>query len=244
MYFSCTETTASESKLLDTEVQHNSKYESRENDHIVNNLNRDVITSNVAHEITSPPPNIIHPQENSVSNYQQHEFLMSSQQQNSIMHQQEQQQSPSICYPQQFETIEKTEPLIESTTLKSSIKKDAFPSVTPTTYLPSATAPGLQIPISHLMSHNPYHNMDHNNIPLDIARSYAPIFVQPVKTGEGSDIYSDYVNDPYNLTLNIDVGNDSNNVTKTISPNTNISNYFSSNSGNIPPGSEMLFGEP
>lgn len=221
MYFHCTEATSSESKALDTEVKYNSKYVPRGNDHIVNNFTRDVNTSNIVHEITLPPPNIIHPQENSVSNYQQHEFLTSSQQQNSIMHQQEQPQSPSICYPQQFETIEKIEPPIES-----------------------AVVPGLQIPISHLMSNNPYHNLDHNNIPLDIARSFAPIFVQPVKTGEGSDIYSDYVNDPYNLTLNIDVGNDSNNITKTISPNTNIANYFSANSGNIPPGSEMLFGEP
>ena len=63
---------------------------------------------------------------------------------------------------------------------------------------------------------------------------------------DNADIYNDYLNNPYNLTLQMNAGQsleqgangNSNNIFQS-------SNYFSSGGGKqIPPGSEMLFGEP
>uniref|UniRef100_A0A182MM42 SEC7 domain-containing protein n=1 Tax=Anopheles culicifacies TaxID=139723 RepID=A0A182MM42_9DIPT len=137
------------------------------------------------------------------------------------------------------------------------------------------------VPLSHRLAGSQYPSLQH--VPISIAQSFAPIFVQPNPVpAEASDIYSDYINDPYNLTLQIDNGTGSaSNVTaattvpstsdtsaKTIeeaTPNptaattmattatssTQFANVFQSAqyfsfpaSGRIPPGSEMLFGEP
>ena len=118
----------------------------------------------------------------------------------------------------------------------------------------------LPIPISHLLSGNQYPGLTH--VPQDIAKSFAPI--QPQNPPTESDIlYNDYVNNPYNLTLqpvdsvplsihnaigehrdstNCNTTTASNNITGNVS---NVfANYFGSDSMNIPPGSEMLFGGP
>ncbi|XP_062554082.1 Golgi-specific brefeldin A-resistance guanine nucleotide exchange factor 1 [Armigeres subalbatus] len=56
------------------------------------------------------------------------------------------------------------------------------------------------VPISHLLAGNQYPSL--HSVPVGIAQSFAPMFVQPsVVPTDGSDIYNDYVNDPYNLTL-------------------------------------------
>lgn len=104
--------------------------------------------------------------------------------------------------------------------------------------------------------------------PANIVQTFAPIYVQPQTIQGGGEIYSDYVRDPYNLTLppqmsNMEMGSNSSAVpsapppavesASAVPPNpfvgttssSNIfqsSNYFGSDTGVIPPGSEMLFG--
>lgn len=140
--------------------------------------------------------------------------------------------------------------------------------------LPAATTIPPPIPLSHLITSNQYPSL--NKIPpANIAQSFAPMYIQPQaqqqQTIEG-DIYSDYVNNPYNLTLQQNYNGDdfqqttSDNmvnrlssteqqmtgVTTTATPtpvtsNLNVfqsMNYFSSTDTTIPPGSEMLFGGP
>lgn len=96
----------------------------------------------------------------------------------------------------------------------------------------------------------------HTNVPVNIVRSYAPIFVQPQNQPSETDIYNDYVSNPYNLTLK---ANDENAMCVPMA-NDNVSpsmvqklgavnvfqsaNYFGSDTADIPPGSEMLFGSP
>lgn len=126
------------------------------------------------------------------------------------------------------------------------------------------------IPLSHLITANQYPSL--NKIPpAHIAQSYAPMYVsqqqhtqqqQQQQSNEG-EIYSDYVNNPYNLTLQVDQSyanvTNSDMVVATTSvamtttagmsaPNMNVFqsvNYFgNANDSAIPPGSEMLFGSP
>ncbi|XP_041788554.1 Golgi-specific brefeldin A-resistance guanine nucleotide exchange factor 1 [Anopheles merus] len=146
------------------------------------------------------------------------------------------------------------------------------------------------VPMSHLLAGSQYPSLQH--VPIGIAQSFAPIFVQPNPApAEASDIYSDYINDPYNLTLQIDNGAPGSaptssviapeplppqsataqpdtlsrtledaktagpmltgSTTVTATPSAQLANVFQSAqyfsfpaSGHIPPGSEMLFGEP
>ncbi|XP_053679381.1 Golgi-specific brefeldin A-resistance guanine nucleotide exchange factor 1 [Anopheles nili] len=137
------------------------------------------------------------------------------------------------------------------------------------------------VPLSHLLAGSQYPSLQH--VPIGIAQSFAPIFVQPSSVpAETSDIYSDYINDPYNLTLQIDSESDrvttnttaittdtalglvqetkqnftmatttmATATTTTATP-VQLANVFQSAqyfsfppAGHIPPGSEMLFGEP
>ncbi|XP_052865442.1 Golgi-specific brefeldin A-resistance guanine nucleotide exchange factor 1 [Anopheles cruzii] len=135
-------------------------------------------------------------------------------------------------------------------------------------------APTVPVPLSHRLAGSQYPSLQH--VPVGIAQSFAPIFVQPNRPGEQicSDIYSDYANDPYNLTLQFEHGSSGGNVsavpvtgTEEVKPTTTgtstiatvggqtmateLQNVFQSaqyfsfpSSGHIPPGSEMLFGEP
>lgn len=126
------------------------------------------------------------------------------------------------------------------------------------------------IPLSHLITANQYPSL--NKIPpTHIAQSFAPIYVshqhhthQQQNTPSECEIYSDYVNNPYNLTLQVDqslvnVGGSktlaaslttmtSTTTTTEATLNTNVFqsvNYFgSATDATIPPGSEMLFGAP
>lgn len=95
----------------------------------------------------------------------------------------------------------------------------------------------------------------HTNVPVNIVRSYTPVFVQPQYNPSEGDIYSDYVSNPYNLTLKSNDENviyapnaDDNNspkVQKLGSVNVfQSANYFGNDVADIPPGSEMLFGKP
>lgn len=109
---------------------------------------------------------------------------------------------------------------------------------------PTETDP--QVPLSHLVGGNQYPSL--HNVPIGIAQSFAPIFVQPnANPAEGADIYNDYINDPYNLTLQIDSSAQDQQQLPQSAPQQNVfqsANYFQFGTGRIPPGSEMLFGEP
>lgn len=122
--------------------------------------------------------------------------------------------------------------------------------VLPTPEQPQPDPP--QVPLSHLVGGNQYPSLQ--SVPIGIAQSFAPIFVQPnanPAAADGADIYSDYINDPYNLTLQIDSGSQEQQQQSVPAsqqqPPQNVfqsANYFQFGTGRIPPGSEMLFGEP
>lgn len=108
------------------------------------------------------------------------------------------------------------------------------------------------IPFSHLITENSYPSLRH--VPSNIVQSFSPVFVQPANNSvDGGDIYTDYVNNPYNLTLQEQTSSSSQTETQNSTPvKLNVPpnnvfqsvNYFSFESANIPPGSEMLFGGP
>lgn len=86
------------------------------------------------------------------------------------------------------------------------------------------------------------------NIPTNIAQSYAPLYVCPSNPTK-CELYNDYVNNPYNLTLEENFGvqvqeieNKPNEILTLGASNVFQSvNYFETDCSNIPPGSEMLF---
>lgn len=127
---------------------------------------------------------------------------------------------------------------------------------------PESTDPEApRIPISHLNATNQYPSL--TAVPQNIAKSFAPIYIQPQNQPPTTDIYNDYVNNPYNLVLQVDtppafsptpentpaaipitshfaaVGGGS-----AISNVFHASNYFADKSTAIPPGSEILFNGP
>lgn len=127
------------------------------------------------------------------------------------------------------------------------------PSIPPPTSPPS-NPPSTSVPVAAIaMSlHQQNQFPSHTNVPINIVRSYTPIFVQPQNQQPAeTDIYNDYVNNPYNLTLK---ANDEHAVaSEHSSPSiqklgaVNVfqsANYFGSDTADIPPGSEMLFGKP
>jgi golgi-specific brefeldin A-resistance guanine nucleotide exchange factor 1 len=116
------------------------------------------------------------------------------------------------------------------------------------------------VPISHLMMENHYPSLKGKVVPLGIAQSFTPVCVQPVQAtasppnGTGSEIYSDYVQNPYNLTLQAAMP-DPQPLLEEVRPETaaaptpptaaNVfqsANYFGASSNPMPPGSEVLFG--
>ncbi|XP_053692933.1 Golgi-specific brefeldin A-resistance guanine nucleotide exchange factor 1 [Sabethes cyaneus] len=133
------------------------------------------------------------------------------------------------------------------------------PEPTPEYSSPEQTQPHpSSVPLSHLLAGNQYPSL--SNVPIGIAQSFAPMFVQPAAgPAEGADIYSDYIKDPYNLTLQLEPNangaagappsqTQSFSPGETQQPNVlQSANYFSTiqfGTGRIPPGSEILFGEP
>ncbi|XP_055312921.1 Golgi-specific brefeldin A-resistance guanine nucleotide exchange factor 1 isoform X3 [Sitodiplosis mosellana] len=123
-----------------------------------------------------------------------------------------------------------------------------------------------KVPLSHLIATNQYPSL--NRIPpANIVQSFAPVYNQQhsnqqsyAACNENEDLYSSYVNNPYNLTLHVEqsfsntsptttnqLSSEQSSVTATAS-NLNVFqsvNYFGAASdAPIPPGSEMLFGSP
>lgn len=159
-----------------------------------------------------------------------------------------QSQSPVLCSPTQPQT-----PILTPSSTDISL-----PVPTSTVHpIPMFDVTNPPIPISHLISGNQYPSL--NRVPINIAQSFSPIFVQPQNNiVDGGDIYNDYVKNPYNMTLH-----DSQTTSMPIENSTPVAlqpqqqenvfqsvNYFGSgnnsntDTGNIPPGSEVLFGGP
>jgi hypothetical protein len=64
----------------------------------------------------------------------------------------------------------------------------------------------VKVPESHLMHMNPYPGIGNHQVPINIVRSFAPISpAHQAKTADVSnDIFNDHIQNPYNLTLQID----------------------------------------
>ena len=102
-----------------------------------------------------------------------------------------------------------------------------------------------------MITHNAYPGTGQfrNKVPIEIVKSFTPLPAkEPMKEHKGStealDMYSEYQQDPYNLTLQIEEG-----VYKSPSKITSSSTVFQSSSyfggeDKIIPGSEMLFNRP
>jgi hypothetical protein len=101
----------------------------------------------------------------------------------------------------------------------------------------------VKVPESHLMHLNAYPGTGNHQVPIDIVKSFAPVVSpqkvqQPPPTTEvADDIYNDYKQDPYNLTLQIETNSNSNNV-KDASTVFQSASYFGNDS------SDFLFNRP
>lgn len=108
--------------------------------------------------------------------------------------------------------------------------------------------PAVKIPESHMMQFNPYPGAKNlGNVPIDIVKSFAPVISQnELKHRDENDIYSDYVQDPYNLTLQLEAGGEAvrNDSVPSASTIFQSSSYFSNEASDLTsPGSE-LFNRP
>lgn len=107
----------------------------------------------------------------------------------------------------------------------------------------------VKIPESHMMQFNPYPGSKNvGNVPIDIVKSFAPVMSQnEPKPRDSNDIYSDYIQDPYNLTLQIEAGSVGEAVRNDSVPSASTifqsSSYFSNETSPTSPGSE-LFNRP
>lgn len=68
------------------------------------------------------------------------------------------------------------------------------------------SSPDVKIPESHVMQFNHYPGAKTSHVPMDIVKSFTPVLTQVDQRHQdaGNDIYSDYIQDPYNLTLQIE----------------------------------------
>lgn len=112
----------------------------------------------------------------------------------------------------------------------------------------NSSAPQTRVPESHQFVLNPYPGVKHQgHIPVDIVKSFTPVtHSEHPKNEDSGEIFGDYVQDPYNLTLHIDSNKE------TSQPNAHpaatffqSSSYFSNDTSDLipPPGSE-LFNRP
>lgn len=112
-----------------------------------------------------------------------------------------------------------------------------------------SSAPQMRIPESHHFVLNPYPGVKHQgHIPVDIVKSFTPVaHSDHQKAEESGEIFGDYVQDPYNLTLHLDSNKDANQTKAPSASNFfQSSSYFSNDTSDLippSPGSE-LFNRP
>lgn len=169
----------------------------------------------------------------------------------------------------------------ESVEAEENAQNDSIPNTI--NQINESTEP--KIPLSHLIATNQYPSL--NRIPpANIVQSFAPVYIQSnqqqiISSNQNEELYSSYVNNPYNLTLHVEqnfgnnpmntdaittstaeatnstaLANEGNILTNrnisssAVNNNTNMNifqsaTYFGTTSDTtIPPGSEMLFGQP
>jgi len=88
-----------------------------------------------------------------------------------------------------------------------------------------------KIPESHMLNFNPYPGMKNfSHVPVNIIKSFTPVaHAEHQRMPESGEIYNEYEQNPYNLTLHLD-SNNANNTTG----NSNFfqsSSYFNDSSG-------------
>lgn len=108
----------------------------------------------------------------------------------------------------------------------------------------------VKIPESHQIQMNVYPGVTGHQVPIDIVKSFAPISpqhhptqTQQLPTNGSNDIYSDYIQDPYNLTLQVDSNFGSKEISQNASAPSTTSifqsaSYFGNDS------SDFLFNRP
>lgn len=105
----------------------------------------------------------------------------------------------------------------------------------------------VKVPESHLTTQNAYPGQQfRNKVPIDIVKSFTPMPTREPQReqNEAQDIYTDYQQDPYNLTLQIEGGVYDQSPSKITSSNVFQSSSYFGGDERIPPGSEMLFNRP
>lgn len=104
----------------------------------------------------------------------------------------------------------------------------------------------VKIPESHNLHFNPYPGSKSGHVPVDIVKSFTPVLAHnEQKHQDGSDIYSDYIQDPYNLTLQIESNGVAEGVSIDSVPSASTvfqsSSYFSNDTTDLnSPGSDIF----
>lgn len=110
--------------------------------------------------------------------------------------------------------------------------------------------PAINVPISHLLAGNAYPSLP--KMPqASIVHSFAPVYEAPAAAGgagPAADIYQEYVQNPYNLTLQQQNSQQLQQQQQQQMQQQQLAspaNYFNVNvdPSNIPPGSELLYGQ-
>ncbi|XP_055856170.1 Golgi-specific brefeldin A-resistance guanine nucleotide exchange factor 1 [Episyrphus balteatus] len=112
------------------------------------------------------------------------------------------------------------------------------------------------VPMSHVLAGSEYVSLS-NQPSSSIVQSFSPVFVESQPSLSGSDIYMDYAKNPYNLTMQQQQESGRADKVESTDPICSgdppqvinmfqSTNYFGTNvdPSSIPPGSEMLFGNP
>lgn len=102
----------------------------------------------------------------------------------------------------------------------------------------------VRVPESHTMQFNHYPgSKSAGHVPVDIVKSFTPVMTtnEEKTSQDGGEIYSDYIHNPYNLTLRAE----NNDVVKDAIPSASTvfqsSSYFSSDANDlISPGSDIF----
>lgn len=113
----------------------------------------------------------------------------------------------------------------------------------------NSSPPHMRVPDSHHFVLNPYPGIKHQgHIPVDIVKSFTPVaHSEHPKSEDNGEIFGDYVQDPYNLTLQINNSEvKSQDKTHPAASFFQSSSYFSTDTNDLippSPGSD-LFNRP
>lgn len=102
----------------------------------------------------------------------------------------------------------------------------------------------VRVPESHTMQFNHYPgSKSAGHVPVDIVKSFTPVLAtnEEKTPQDGGEIYSDYIHNPYNLTLRVDNTEPLKDALPSASTVFQSSSYFSSDANDlIGPGSDIF----